>query len=126
MRVIRYMSFTEYMAFERGELLENHNQFDPHWTKSMGFCFLRKGHYLEHYLVQASCQIKECIKVEFEVNSAKYLIRSKGKYFDQEYNLRWMREYCTEQYSKETFKVIKAERVIPVDACNHIYDLIAL
>lgn len=119
------MSFGEYMAFERGELLENKSQFDPYWSKSVGFCFLRKGHYLESYLIQASCQIKDCVKVEFEVNSTKHLNRSKGKYFDAKYNLRWMREYCTEQYSRETFKVIKAERVIP-DPCNQKYDLITL
>ena len=126
MRVIRYMSRPEYAALLRGELLENHNVFNPCWTTSVGFCFLRKGHYLENYLVQVSGQMEECIKVEFEVNSVQHLCRSKGKYFDQEYRLRWMREYCTECYSIETFKIIKAERVVPVDPYNHVYDLIIL
>lgn len=124
MKVIRYMSLDEFERLMDGELLENNKEHNRKWSTSTGFCFLRKGHFLEKAILwQFFTKETTLVKVEFKVDSTKYLKRSKGRYetdeifgFDPEDDIWdpfqlfiWMREYCTTQYSIKTFQPIQAE-----------------
>jgi hypothetical protein len=119
------MSLDEFERLMDGELLENNKEHNRKWSKSIGFCFLRKGHFLENAILdQFFRKETTLVKVEFKVDSTKYLKRSKGRYetdelfgWDPEEDdiwdpfqcFIWMREYCTTQYSLKTFKVMRAE-----------------
>lgn len=125
MKAIRYMSLDEFERLMDGEILENNKEHNRKWSTSTGFCFLRKGHFLENAILdQFFKKENTLVKVEFKVNSTKYLNRSKGRYETDEVfgwdpeeddiwnpfqNFIWMREYCTTQYSIRTFKVMHAE-----------------
>lgn len=125
MKAIRYMSLDEFERLMDGEILENNKEHNRKWSTSTGFCFLRKGHFLENAILdQFFKKENTLVKVEFKVNSTKYLNRSKGRYetdelfgwdpekddiWDPFQNFIWMREYCTTQYSIRTFKVMHAE-----------------
>lgn len=122
MRVIRYMSLKEYAVLIKGETLHSLKVHGRHESTSVGFCFMRKGHYLEQYLAQISGQVKNMVKVEFEVNSEKYLRKSKGKYLTEKYDFRWMTEYCTSSYSTKTFKIIQAQFIKLIDFDKGLYE----
>ena len=125
MKVIRYMSLDEFKRLMDGELLENNKEHNRRWSTSIGFCFLRKGHFLENAILdQFFKEETTLVKVEFKVDSTKYLKRSKGRYatdemfgwnpekddiWDPFQSFIWMREYCATQYSTRTFKVMRAE-----------------
>lgn len=123
MKVIRYMSLDEFERLMDGEILENNKDHNRRWSTSTGFCFLRKGHFLENAILdQFFRKETTLVKVEFKVDSTKYLKRSKGRYeTDDLWNeddlydaipsqtFVWMREYCTTQYSTRTFKVMRAD-----------------
>lgn len=110
------------MSLIKGETLFNLKIHRRHESTSIGFCFMRKGHYLEQYLAQISGQVKNAIKVEFEVNSEKYLRKSKGKYLTEKDGFRWMTEYCTSSYSTESFKIIQAQFINLIDFDKDLYE----
>jgi hypothetical protein len=116
------MSLKEYASLIKGKTLHNLKIHNRHESTSVGFCFMRKGHYLEQYLAQISGQVKNLIKVEFEVNSEKYLVKSKGKYLTEKDGFRWMTEYCTSSYSTETFKIIRAQFINLIDFDKGLYE----
>ena len=116
------MSLKEYASLIKGETLHNLKIHKRHESTSVGFCFMRKGHYLEQYLAQISGQVKNLVKVEFEVNSEKHLTKSKGKYFTENDDFRWMTEYCTSSYSTESFKIIRAQFIRPIDFGKGLYE----
>lgn len=125
MRIVRYMSLEEFECLMDEKLLENNKEHNRRWSTSTGFCFLRKGHFLEEAILDQFFKNKNTlVKVEFKVDSTKYLQRSKGRYetnemfgwdpaeddiWDPFQNFIWMREYCTTQYSTRTFRVMRAD-----------------
>lgn len=108
MKVFRFMSQEEFDKYNRGELLCNRKQHTG-FTDSIGFCFMNtKDFEAEDAYMFLSGIVSSEVCAIFETD--KKLTKSCGQYADP-YGSFWgtftATEYCTEEYSKQDFKLIE-------------------
>lgn len=121
MEVFRFMSKEEFEKYENGETLINNNQHFGRRTTSEGFCFLgckeHEPHEALHFLAGIVsldvCAVFETDEKFLKKTKGIYRICKKGKNYSEDLiNLRQnkqqeINEYCTIQYDKTNFKLIK-------------------
>lgn len=110
MTIFRFMSNNEFNKYLNGEKLENHTDYSLSYnTNSKGFCFIDIKEY--EPITASFCYYhnSDDVCVIFETNNE--LNKCWGKY---EENGETYTEYCTEEYDKNSFKLI-AECHLPQD-----------
>lgn len=116
MKLFRFMSKKEFIKYMNGETLVNttdHNRDNNKMTNSVGFCFFNYVNYKPEEMLHSVTGITSIsICCVFETQR-KYVRKTMGRYMktvDKEKMLRKSfiaDEYCTTEYSKERFKLIK-------------------
>lgn len=114
MKLFRFMSLGEFQKYCNGEKLintTNHNKDENKASNSVGFCFFNLADYKPEEIlhsVTGIANISICVIFETE---RKNVIRSKGRYSravnEYERESFIAKEYCTTEYSKDTFKLLK-------------------
>lgn len=116
MKLFRFMSREEFFKYIHGEKLvnnTNHNKDRNFKSNSIGFCFFNYAHYNPEEIYHSVTGIVSddiCCIFETDKDNVKL---SRGRYskaYDKNSNRRdsfIAKEYCTIEYSKETFKLLK-------------------
>ena len=118
MRVFRFMSNEEFEKYISGEKLINTIDHRKNYSNSIGFCFFEYLDWTDNssfhgispeyaYEFLSGVATMDVVAV-FETDQE--LTKSHGRYADPYgsfFDTIWMDEYCTEEYSKETFRLIK-------------------
>ena len=117
MKLFRFMSQAELGKYIAGEKLVNTTDHRKKFSRSKGFCFFEymdldddgvDGISLEYaYEFMTGVATMDVVAV-FETDQE--LTKSYGRYADPYgsfFDTIWMDEYCIEEYSKETFRLIK-------------------
>ena len=108
MEIFRFMSKKEFNKYLKGEKLINETE---HWgnTNSKGFCFMNCEDYEPEYAYQfLSGIVSTGVCAVFETN--EILTKSYGTYADPYgsfFDSFTSDEYCTKEYNKKDFKLIK-------------------
>lgn len=119
MRVFRFMSNDEFEKYLAGEKLINKTDHRKKYlySNSKGFCFFEyldwDGCGVDGITPEYASEFLDGIAsmdvvAVFETNQG--LAKSIGRYADPYgsfFDTIWMDEYCTEEYSKDTFRLIK-------------------
>lgn len=116
MKLFRFMSLGEFQRYCNGEKLINKTEHKKEWqsSKSVGFCFFNIADYKPEKMLHSITGIANVsICVIFETER-KNIIKSRGRYSRAVENAYTTtresfiaKEYCTTEYSKETFKLLK-------------------
>ncbi len=115
MKLFRYMSREEFRKYINGETLINtkdHHEEGNFKTNSVGFCFFNYAHYEPEKIFHSVAGIVNPISICCIFETGRKNVRKTwGRYAT---NLTMndtgsfiADEYCTTQYSKEKFKLIK-------------------
>lgn len=113
MIVHRFMSDNEYQRLIKGETLINtrNHANDGSRTTSIGFCFFTEPpDEVIHWLSGNVCT-DWCVTFDIQED---LLTESKGRYRDTEKDsfsnpaVKWRREYCLQEYSIHTARIIEA------------------
>lgn len=116
MKLFRFMSKKEYIRFMNGEKLINntdHKKYRNGACESVGFCFFNYAEYKpEEMLHSVTGIVSMDICCIFETARDK-VRKSRGKYSKAitrdslERESIIAKEYCTTEYSKETFRLLE-------------------
>ncbi len=113
MKLFRFMSSSEFNKYINGDKLINNNDHKFYKTASTGFCFFNYAEYNpEEMLHSVTGIVSMDICCIFEV-SRNFVKKSYGRYSKAKYKDSFKREivvakeYCTTEYSKENFKLLK-------------------
>lgn len=117
MKLFRFMSRDELFKYLHGEKLvnyTNHNKDNNFKTDSIGFCFFNYAHYNPEEIYHSVtgivsndiCCIFETSRDNLKTSSGRY---AKTDLTDPRlpFKVFYAKEYCTTEYSKETFKLLK-------------------
>ena len=116
MKVFRFMSRNEFNKYINGETLVNnkdHNKDGHNKTASVGFCFFPYAQFKPEEMLHSLtgivsfdvCCIFETDKKNIKRSYGRY---SKAKNKDSFERITFIaKEFCTTQYSKETFTLLK-------------------
>lgn len=116
MKLFRFMSKEEFNKYMNGETLINtkdHHKEDNQKTNSVGFCFFNYAHYKPEEMLHSLTGI-----VNFDIccifeTERKNVRRTRGRYSKPVERNSINRttiiahEYCTTEYSKDSFKLKK-------------------
>lgn len=114
MKLFRFMSLGEFQKYCNGEKLINktdHNKDKNQASKSIGFCFFNYADYKPEEMLHSITGIANVsICVVFETKREN-VIKSSGRYSrwinEYEREVFIAKEYCTTEYSRETFKLLQ-------------------
>lgn len=116
MKLFRFMSKEEFNKYINGQTLTNitdHNKDNNQKTNSIGFCFFNYAQYKPEEMLHSLTGIVSlniCCIFETSRNNVK---RTQGRYSRAINRNSFLREtiiaheYCTTEYSRGTFKLIK-------------------
>ena len=127
MKLIRFMGMPEFIAYLKGEDLENHKDWKMNGsrTESVGFCFFDDSESPEYRLHYLRGIVDPAICVEFETAGPINLKRAQGVYAKPEApmksaslrgilrglgskKVKKVTEYSTEHYNMHTLKLVRA------------------
>lgn len=116
MKLYRFMSKEEFKKYIDGEKLinkTNHHKENNRKTNSVGFCFFNYAHYKPEAIFHSVTGVVRtdiCCIFETERENVRKTWGRYARTIDEEKMLRESfiaKEYCTTEYSKDTFKLIK-------------------
>lgn len=116
MKLFRFMKKEEFKKYINGETLTNikdHNKEDNRKTNSIGFCFFNYAHYKPEEMLHSLTGIVSfdiCCIFETERDNVRRTYGRYSKAIDRnsfERTTITAHEYCTNTYSKYTFKLLK-------------------
>lgn len=117
MKVFRFMSQEEFNKYLDGEKLVNTTDHRNNFSGSVGFCFFKyrdlndyvSGSISPEYAYEFMNGVATMdVVAVFETDQE--LTKSYGRYADPYgsfFDTIWKDEYCTEEYSRDTFRLIK-------------------
>lgn len=121
MKIFRFMSHNEFDKYIAGEKLVNTTDHRKNFSGSKGFCFFEymdrdddgvdgiSPEYAYGFLSGvATMDVVAVFETDVQLN------KSYGRYADPYgsfFDTIWMDEYCTEEYSRDTFRLIKYGRI---------------
>ena len=116
MKLFRFMSYEEFKKYCKGAKMlntNNHNKDNYKKTNSIGFCFFNYAEYKPEEMLHSVFGIVSCnICCIFETDR-KNVRRTYGRYSQAinkdslERRTIIAHEYCTIEYDKDTFKLLK-------------------
>lgn len=116
MKLFRFMSYEEFKKYCKGAKMlntTNHNKDNYKKTNSIGFCFFNYAEYKPEEMLHSVFGIVSCnICCIFETDR-KNVRRTYGRYSQAinkdslERRTIIAHEYCTIEYDKDTFKLLK-------------------
>ena len=116
MKLFRFMSIQEFNKYLNNEELKNttnHNIDNNKKTNSIGFCFFNYAQYKPEEMLHSIFGIANISICAIFETDRKNVIRTYGRYsqpISKESRQRRTiiaHEYCTTEYSKEKFKLLK-------------------
>ena len=118
MKVFRFMSQEEFDKYLDGEKLVNTADHRSKFSGSIGFCFFEyldwtdnsSGHGISPEYAYEFLSGVAAMDVVAVFETDQELTKSYGRYADPYgsfFDTIWMDEYCKEEYSRDTFRLIK-------------------
>ena len=116
MKLFRFMSLEEFQKYQNGETLTNNKDHyieGERATNSVGFCFFNYAQYKPEEMLHSVFGIVSIAICAIFETDRKNVRKTKGRYsrpkakdsFERETYIAT--EYCTTQYSKNNFKLLK-------------------